>query len=62
MGMLEEIFKNKEELLIKLLEIMEGRESRAKINLDGGEFHVGKSLVRMKGNVELTFIPTEKKR
>ena len=62
MGMIEEVLKNKEELLIKLLEILEGKESRAKINLDGVEFHVGKSAVRMQGTVEITFIPLEKKK
>jgi len=60
MGFLEEILKNKEELLIKLLEIMEGKESRASVNLDGVEFHVGKSLVKMKGKVDLTFVPIDK--
>lgn len=62
MGILEEILKNKEELLIKLLEIMEGKESRAKIDLEGVEFHVGQSAVRLKGSVELTFIPIEKQK
>ena len=62
MGVLEEILKNREELLIKLLEILEGRESRAKVNLDGVEFHVGKSLVRMKGNVEFAFVPIDKRK
>ncbi|MBI4021537.1 MAG: hypothetical protein HY369_04795 [Candidatus Aenigmarchaeota archaeon] len=61
MGLLEEILKNREELLIKLLEILEGRESRAKVDLHGVEFHVGKSLVRMDGTVDLTFVPLEKK-
>lgn len=60
MGIIEEILKNKEELLVKLLEVMEGKESRANINLDGVEFHVGQSLVKMKGNVELVFVPLEK--
>lgn len=61
MGLLEEIFKNKEELFIKFLEIMEGKESRANVSLNGVEFHVGNSLVKMNGSVELTFVPIEKK-
>ncbi|MBL7160915.1 MAG: hypothetical protein ISS93_03650 [Candidatus Aenigmarchaeota archaeon] len=60
MGLVEEILKNKEELLVKFLEILEGKESRAKVNLDGIEFHVGQSAVKMKGTVEFTFIPLEK--
>ena len=62
MGLIEEILKNKEELLIKLLEILEGKESNTRINLDGVEFHVGKSLVRLKGNVDITFVPLKKKK
>jgi hypothetical protein len=62
MGLVEEILKNREELLVKFLEILEGKESRAKINLDGVEFHIGKSAVRLKGAVEFTFIPIEKEK
>ena len=61
MGIIEEILKNKEEILIKLLQLMEGKESRAKIDLDGVEFHVSNSTVRMKGTVELTFVPIEQR-
>ncbi len=62
MGMLEEILRNKEEILVKLLEILEGKESRTKINLNGVEFHIGNSLVRMGGSVDLTFVPIEKRK
>ena len=62
MGLIEEILKNKEELLVKLLEILEGKESKAKINPDGVEFMVGKSKVQLKGNVEFTFVPMAKKK
>ena len=62
MGIVEEILKNKEELLIKFLEIMEGKESKAKVNLDGVEFTVGKSTVKLQGHVEFTFIPIEKRK
>jgi len=62
MGLIEELLKNKEELLVKFLEIMEGKESRAKIDLDGVEFLVGQSRVKLKGAVEFTFIPIEKEK
>ena len=62
MGIIEEILKNKEELLVKLLEIMEGKESRATVDLNDVEFHVGKSLVKLKGTLEFTFIPIEKRK
>ena len=52
MGVIEEMLKNKEELLVKFLEILEGKETEASIDLNGVEFHVGKSLVKMKGKVD----------
>jgi len=62
MGVLEEVLKNKEELLVKFLEILEGKEAKASVNLDGIEFRVGKSRVKVSGNVEFTFVPFEKKK
>lgn len=62
MGLIEEILKNKEELLVKFLEILQGKESKARINLDGVEFHVGNSIVKLNGAIELTFIPTKKEK
>lgn len=62
MGFIEEMLKNKEELLLKLLEILEGKESKAKLNLNDVQFHVGNSVVQMKGNIEVTFVPLSKKK
>lgn len=62
MGIIEEILKNKEEILIKFLEILEGKETSAKINLNGVKINVGKSAIRLNGEIELTFVPPEKKK
>ena len=53
----EEILNNKEELLIKFLEILEGKEAKANVSLDGIEFQVGESKIKINGNVEFTFVP-----
>ena len=58
----EEILKNKEELLIKFLEVMEGKEARAKVNLDGVKFKVGKTDILLNGSVEFTVIPPKTKK
>jgi hypothetical protein len=58
---IEEILKDKEALLLKLLEILEGREAKARLNLDGIEFKVGKSAVKLNGKIEISFVPIEKK-
>ncbi|MBI4181583.1 MAG: hypothetical protein HY520_01290 [Candidatus Aenigmarchaeota archaeon] len=62
MGIIEEILKGREELLIKFLEILEGKESKATVNLDGVQFKVGKSVVTLGGKVDLTFTPLKNKK
>lgn len=64
MGILEEILKNKEEIIIKFLQVLEGKEVKTKVNLDGIKFNVGKSTVKLEGEVEFTFVPpkTRKKK
>ena len=57
MGLIEELIKNKEELLIRFLQVIEGRETGVRVNLDGVKFKVGDATVRLKGDVEFTFIP-----
>lgn len=61
MGMIEEILKNKEELLIKFMSIVEGKETSANVNLDGVEFKVGKTKIQLNGNVEFTVVPSFRK-
>jgi hypothetical protein len=62
MGVFEEIVKNKEELFLKVLQILEGKETKTKVNLDGVEFNIGKSKVKVNGNVEFTIVPFVKRK
>ncbi len=62
MGVLEDIVKNKEELLIKILQILEGKETKTKVNLDGVEFNIGNSKVSVNGDIEFTIVPFVKKK
>jgi hypothetical protein len=62
MGVLEDIVKDKEQFLEKLLEILEGKETRTKLNLNGVEFKVGKSKVKVSGNIEFIIVPFEDKK
>jgi hypothetical protein len=61
-GIIEEIFRNKEDLLVALLKVLEGKETKAKVNLNGVKFNVGNSSVRMEGAIEFTFVPLESKK
>ncbi|NOX71268.1 MAG: hypothetical protein GXO64_01030 [Candidatus Micrarchaeota archaeon] len=61
MGVLEELIKNKEDLVITFLKIIEGKEAKAKINLDGVKFMVGETEVKLDGSVEFSVIPLKKK-
>lgn len=60
MGVVEELLKHKEEILIKFLEILEGKESKAKIDLNGIELKVGESVIKLDGSIEFTLIPVKK--
>ncbi len=62
MGIIEEVLKNKEDILVALLKVLEGKESKAKVRLDGVKFNVGSSSVNMEGSIEFTFVPIEEKK
>jgi hypothetical protein len=62
MGVFDEIVKNKEELFMKILQILEGKETKTKVNLDGVEFNLGNSKIKVNGNVEFTIVPFVKKK
>ena len=62
MGFIEELLKNKEELLVKFLSIMEGKETSANVSLDGIKFDIGGTKVKVEGNVEFTVLPNKKKK
>jgi hypothetical protein len=59
---IEEIIKNKEQFLLKILEILEGKETKTKINLNGIEFKIGTSKVKVNGTIELIIVPFDKKK
>lgn len=59
---ISEIVKNKEEFLLKILQIMQGKETRTNINLDGVEFNIGGSKVKMNGSIEFVVVPFAKKK
>ena len=62
MGVFDEVVKNKEELLLKFFNILQGREAKTKLMLDGIELDFGKGKVKVDGSVELTFTPLSKKK
>lgn len=62
MGFVEELLKNKEELLVKFLSIVEGKETSANVSLDGIKFDVGGTEVKLDGNVQFTLVPPKKKK
>ncbi len=62
MGLIEELIRNKEDILIKFLQVIEGKETGVRVNLDGVKFKVGDVNIKLKGDVELTFIPFRDKK
>lgn len=57
---IEDILKDKEELINTVLKLLEGREAKATLDLDGISFRVGKSTVAVDGKLQLTFIPVDR--
>jgi len=62
MGLIEEILKNKEEIIVKLISLMEGKETKARINLDDVEFNIGSTKIMLSGAVDIDVIPQKKKK
>ncbi|MBI4163442.1 MAG: hypothetical protein HY512_01150 [Candidatus Aenigmarchaeota archaeon] len=56
MDILQELLKNKEQMLLKVLDYMEGRETSTKLNLSGMQFNLGNTLVKLNGEVEITVV------
>ena len=54
---LEQILKNNEDLIIRFLEVLQGKETKATVNLDGISFQLGKTDVLVNGSVEFTIVP-----
>jgi hypothetical protein len=62
-GVVEEIVKHKEEIIVKVLNVLEGKEASASVNLDGIKFTVGKNVeIRLNGSVDFTVTPLKKKK
>lgn len=61
MGVVEDLVKNKEEILLKLLSLIEGKEAKGRLKLDGVKLKLGKSEIKMDGAIELTFTPMAEK-
>ncbi len=60
MGVLEELVKNKEDLLLTFMKIIEGKEAKAKINLEGVKFMAGNTEITLDGSIEFSVIPIKK--
>ena len=56
MTLVDELLKNKEEILIKVLQFLEGKEATTKLNLNGMQFSLGGTLVKLNGEVEVTVV------
>ena len=60
-NLIEAISKNKEEILIKFLQILEGKEARGELDLGGLEFKIGEARVEVNGKITFAIKPKEKK-
>lgn len=61
MGFFEDLLEDNIELLQKLVTLMEGKEAKADIKLDGVKFDVGQTEVKLGGTVKVTIVQKKKK-
>lgn len=62
-GVIEDIVKNKEEILTKILSLLEGREASTSLNLTGIKFNIAKNIeVVVDGKITFTVTPLKKKK
>lgn len=54
MTLVDELIKNKEEILIKILQFLEGKEAATKISLHDMKFTVSNMLVKLNGEIEVS--------
>jgi hypothetical protein len=52
----------KGQIIETILKMLEGKEAKAKINLNGVKFKIGKSQVQLAGTIDITFVPLEKRK
>jgi hypothetical protein len=54
MGVIEELMEKKGEMAIKLLDLLEGKEVKTSMNLEGITLNVGKTKVKLDGEIVFT--------
>lgn len=62
MGIIDALFKNKEELVSKIISLLEGKETVIKIDLSKTTMNVGKTKIELNGEIELKILPFTKKK
>jgi len=60
MGSVEELIEKKGNMLLKLLDLMEGKEVKTRMDLSGIQFQVGKNVIKLSGEVEFTVVRKSK--
>lgn len=48
-------------MILQVLELLQGKETKAKIDLNGVAFNIGKSKVTLEGKIEFTLVPLAKR-
>jgi len=54
MGIFEELLEKKGDIIVKLLDIIEGREVKTKMELSGVELKFGKTDIKLDGEIIFT--------
>jgi len=60
-SILDQLLGNKEEIIIKVLQILEGKEAKTKFNLEGLKLKLGTFDIKLGGHIEVSVIPKKKR-
>jgi len=58
--MIEELLGKNSEIIAKIFDLIEGREVKTRINLDGVTFTIGKTKINLSGEVEFGLLRKKK--
>ena len=62
MSIIQQLLENREEFILKVLDLIEGKEAKTRLNLNGVKLKFGKADVKLEGNIEISVMPVTKKK
>jgi hypothetical protein len=59
-GSVEKFLQENSSVIMKVLQVLEGKSATARVKLDGIQFELGDAAIELSGEVDLKFVPEKK--